>query len=210
MIVSPSKEHLNQLIRHQLNNLFLLDSVEGATLDKAIPETLNKVEQCFSESRNKYYRREGEVFFSIFHSGQYCIFLYFLSRTVFLSDPINRDLADKIYYLNRSLNAVDLYYEVVMPDAFHLDHPLGSVIGRAKFGNNFSFAQHCTIGNNKGIFPTIGNNVSMMSGSKIIGNCIIGDNVIVSANTYIKDHDIPPNSMVFGSSPNLVIKPRHE
>lgn len=210
MIVSPSKEHLNQLIRHQLNNLFLLDSVEGATLDKAIPETLNKVEQCFNESRNKYYRREGEVFFSIFHSGQYCIFLYFLSRTVFLSDPINRDLADKIYYLNRSLNAVDLYYEVAMPDAFHLDHPLGSVIGRAKFGNNFSFAQHCTIGNNKGIFPTIGNNVSMMSGSKIIGNCIIGDNVIVSANAYIKDHDIPPNSMVFGSSPNLVIKPRHE
>ena len=46
---------------------------------------------------------------------------------------------DKIYYLNRLLNSVDLFYKVTLPDIFMLDHPLGSVIGRGTFGNYFSF-----------------------------------------------------------------------
>jgi serine O-acetyltransferase len=46
----------------------------------------------------------------------------------------------------------------------------------------------------------------MLSNSKIIGDSNIGDNVIIAANTYIKDTNIPNNSIVFGSSPNLVLK----
>lgn len=208
MIISPSVKTLNKLIRHQIHNLFLLEAVEKEVLATSLPETLRKAEKCFSQSENKYYRKNGEVFFSIYHSGQYCIFLYFLARQVFLGSPENRNLADKIYYLNKSLNGLDLYYEIVMPEVFHLDHPVGSVMGRAIYGNNFTFAQLCTVGNNKGIFPKIGENVQMLSGSKILGQCNIGDNVIVSANTYIKDADIPANSLVFGSSPSLVIKQR--
>jgi serine O-acetyltransferase len=92
-----------------------------------------------------------------------------------------------------------------MPRIFFLDHPIGSVIGRANYGNRFSFTQNCTVGNNKGIYPTIGENVSMMSGSKILGNCLIGNDVIISANAYVKDSDIPSCSLVFAASPNLVI-----
>lgn len=208
MIISPSFETLNKLIRHQIHNLFLLEKIEDDGLTRSLPEALRRAKKCFSQSENKYYWKDGEVFFSTYHSGQYCIFLYFLAHQVFLDNSELRDLADKIYYLNKTLNGLDLYYEVEMPDAFHLDHPVGSVMGRAKYGENFTFAQQCTVGNNKGIFPTIGNNVKMLSGSKIIGQCTIGDNVIVSANTYIKDTNIPENSLVFGSSPNLVIKER--
>lgn len=208
MIISPSVETFNKLIRHQIHNLFLLEPIEEEVLTNLLPKALHKTEKCFSQSRNKYYKKDGEAFFSIYHSGQYCIFLYFLARQVFLERPEHRSLADKIYYLNKALNGLDLYYEIEMPDAFHLDHPVGSVMGRASYGNNFTFAQLCTVGNNKGIFPIIGKNVQMLSGSKILGQCIIGDDVIISANTYIKDTDIPPNSLVFGSSPNLVIKQR--
>jgi len=96
-----------------------------------------------------------------------------------------------------------------MPDVFSLDHPVGSVMGRAEYGNYFSFTQNCTVGNNKGIYPTIGENVTMMSGSKILGKTKIGNNAIIAANTYIKDTDIPSNCLVFGQSPNLVIKRRN-
>jgi len=206
MIISPSVETLKKLIQHQIQNLFLLEETETETLTRSLPDVLKQTERCFLESKNKYYKKDRKTFFSIYHSGQYCIFLYFLARYIFLSKPENRTLADKIYYLNRTLNGVDLYYEVEMPEVFHLDHPIGSVMGRATYGKNFTFSQHCTVGNNKGIFPRIGENVSMLSGSKILGDCIIGDNVIVSANTYIKDADVPANSLVFGSSPNLIIK----
>ncbi|WP_276499334.1 hypothetical protein [Pontibacter litorisediminis] len=87
-----------------------------------------------------------------------------------------------------------------------LDHPVGSVIGRAMYGNNFSFSQNCTVGNNKGVFPAIGQNCAMLSNSKIFGKSKIGDNCIIAANAYIKDQDVPDNTLVFGCSPNLVMK----
>ena len=45
-----------------------------------------------------------------------------------------------------------------------------------------------------------------MSDSKIIGDCRIGSDVIISAGAYVKDSDIPGGSIVFGRSPNLGIK----
>ncbi|MFK2235759.1 serine acetyltransferase [Bacteroides fragilis] len=46
----------------------------------------------------------------------------------------------------------------------------------------------------------------MCANSSIIGNCLIGDNVIIGANSGVKDEDIPNDSLVFGYSPNLVVK----
>ncbi|MFO8164636.1 MAG: hypothetical protein R6T98_08890, partial [Desulfatiglandales bacterium] len=58
--------------------------------------------------------------------------------------------------------------------------------------------------------PTIGKKVKMFSGSKILGNCKIEDNVIISANCYVKDEKISSYSLVFGSTPNLIVKYRPE
>jgi serine O-acetyltransferase len=195
---------VENLLFKQLD-FFLITKVDIEEIKLYINESLNRSIHCFSFSKNKYYRNREHVSFNIFHSGQWCIFIYFLSNTIFRKS-MNRLLCDKIYYLNRMLNGVDLFYEVNLPSIFFLDHPLGSVIGRAEFGDFFSFSQGCTVGNNKGIFPIIGKNVKMLSNSKIIGNCNIGDNVLIAANAYVKDIDIPEKSIVFGSSPNLIIK----
>jgi serine O-acetyltransferase len=58
------------------------------------------------------------------------------------------------------------------------------------------------------VYPKIGENVKMFSDAKVIGDTNIGKNVWISANTYIKDSNIPEQSIVFGSSPNLIIKNR--
>ena len=210
MIVSPSVATLERLIKHQIKNLFFIEESEGNAIKKVLPLVLIKTENCFKFSSNKYYIKDGSAFFSIYHSGQYCIFLYFLARQIFLDFPKARTLADKIYFLNKTLNGLDLYYEVVMPKVFNLDHPVGSVMGRASYGENFTFSQLCTVGNNKGVFPEIGENVQMLSGSKVLGRCVIGDNVILSANSYIKDENVPSDSIVFGSSPLLTIKLRKD
>ncbi len=34
----------------------------------------------------------------------------------------------------------------------------------------------------------------------------IGDNVFISAGAFVKDQDIPNNTIVFGKSPNLILK----
>lgn len=122
-----------------------------------------------------------------------------------MSEPESR-LADKVYYLNKMLNGCDLYHQVELPKFFRLDHPVGSVMGRAVYGEGFMFAQNCTVGNNKGIYPIIGENVRMCAYSSILGNCKIGNNVILGAHAAVKDTDIPDNSIVFGQSPNLILK----
>ena len=132
-------------------------------------------------------------------------FLYFLSNSLFRENKGLSVLCDKIYYLNKVLNSCDIYYEVNLPDIFLPDHPFGVVIGRASFKNYFSFSKGCTVGNNNGIFPEFGENVTMLDKSKVIGKSKIGNNVIVTENTFIKDDDIPDNCMVFGTSPSLII-----
>lgn len=203
-------DYSNDFLLNMLNKQLLFFQINKEEVDLitgTFPEAIARVSYCFSASTNKYYHREGHIFFNPFHSGQWCIFLYFLSNSLFHKNTIYSITCDKIYYLNRMLNGVDLFYEVNLSDIFMLDHPLGSVIGRGTFGNHFSFSQGCTVGNNKGIFPVIGQNVEMLANSTIIGNSNIGNNVIISANTYIKDQNIDANVIVFGLSPNLIIKP---
>lgn len=197
------------LVRRQVRNLFgFRTRQEEKVIDSAVEKALVKCDYCFSHCKNKYYHRDSKTYFNPFHSGQYSIFLYFLGRVVFEDYPDYRTLADRIYYLNKALNAVDLFYEVSLPAIFFVDHPLGSVMGRARYRDFFSFAQNCTVGNNKGVYPVIGRNVKMMAGSTLLGNCAIGDNVVLAARSYVKDVDIEPCSLVFGVSPNLVIKKR--
>lgn len=132
------------------------------------------------------------------------MFLYKLSNKLYKNNYI--ETASKIYYLNKIMNSVELFYEVEMPQNFFLDHPLGSVMGRAKYGEFFTFSQGCTVGENKGVYPRIGNFVTMMSNSKIVGKSIIGNNCIIAANTYVKDAIVPDDTIVFNNGKELVFK----
>ena len=83
---------------------------------------------------------------------------------------------------------------------------MGSVIGRATFGDGFVFRQQCNVGGNHDVYPKLGSNVILFTGAKILGNCSVGNNVLVSANTFLLDVDIPDFSIVFGRPRDYVIK----
>lgn len=198
-------DYILDLVFVQLK-MFKLTKEDEDVITSIFPKVKDRLEYNFKHSGNKYYSRNGIVYFNPFHSGQWCIFLYYLSNSIYMESKENSITCDKIYYLNRMLNGCDLFYQVKLPDIFALDHPLGTVIGRGTFKNYFTFAQGCTVGNNKDIFPEFGERVKMLSNSKVLGNSKIGNNVIIAANTFIKDTNIPDNSLVFGSSPQLIIK----
>ncbi len=201
-------EQVTQLVSTQVRNLFLCEPREQELLTAAVPDALSVAFSCFRGIANKYYWDEnGNPTFSPYHSGQYAIFLYHLARVVWKSHH-HRQLADKVYYLNKTLNGLDLYYEVEMPACFFLEHPVGSVIGRAQLGNYLVVQQNCTIGGNRGAYPVFGDFVWLFASSCVIGESAIGNNVFIAAGTMVKDEDVPDNSLVFGRSPDLVIKQR--
>ena len=134
-------------------------------------------------------------------------------RLIINNDEIaetSRSLCSKLYMLNKALSACEIYYEVELPDIFLLEHPVGTVMGRGKFSNYFFFLQNCTVGANNNLYPEFGERVVMCAGSKVLGTSHIGSNVIISADTCVIDQDVPDNSIVFGRSPNLIIKPGHK
>lgn len=198
------------IVLHQLQQFFLLSEEEKNVIKER--EYIQQAEKLAVNSlkgfASKYFKNE----INPFNGVQYCNFLYWLSFIAYKDEQ--RNIADKVYYLNKMLNAVDLYYEVHLPLEWSCEHPLGSVMGKAKYGNHFFFFQGCTVGGsrkgNELFYPEIGENVIMYSNSKIVGKSKIGDNVIIAANTYIKNQDVPSGSLVFGESPNLIIKKRAE
>jgi len=85
---------------------------------------------------------------------------------------------------------------------FFIDHGVGVVIGEtAVIGDNVTIFHGVTLGGtgkDKGKrHPTIGNNVFIGSGAKILGNINIGNNVKIGANAVILK-DIEDNSTVVG------------
>ena len=107
------------------------------------------------------------------------------------------------------MNCVDLFYVIELPDKFGAEHPVGSVIGRATYGNDFSFYQGCTVSINLARsynYPIILENVCMYPNSYILGKSNIGNKVNIGTRAIVKDENISDNSTVFGQSPNLIIK----
>jgi serine O-acetyltransferase len=213
MILAIEKNKLLSLLTTQLNNFFIEEEEKGELVDN-LDEAIVRLEECFKNSSNKYYNREidgkQEGFFNPFHSVQYMIFLYILANTIYVKGS-KTFICDKLYYLNKMLNGVDLFYQVNLPKHFGAEHPVGSVIGRAKIGDYFYFYQNVTLGGviKQGceVYPQLGCHVEMCSNSSILGDCIIGDNVIIGAGAIVKNQNIPDNSIVFGQSPNIIIKP---
>lgn len=205
----PEQMSLTKLKDHVSRQLDFLgwDTGSAEGYSNAVEAAVERTGRCFSRLKNKYYNRNGVAIMSPGHTGHYAIYLYYLSYAMKVVGG-DVQLASGIYALNKMLHCVDLYFEVELPDVFYLDHPLGSVIGRASFSDCFQFRQNCTVGNNKGIFPVFGKNVQMWSGVTVVGNCKVGDHVTFASGTYVKDTDIPDYSLVFGRSPNLVIKER--
>lgn len=122
--------------------------------------------------------------------------------------------ADMVYYLNKIMHSNDWFYEISLPEHFLCEHPLGSVLGRASYGDYFVVYQGTTVGGNrcgrKLFYPILGHNIVLYANATVLGHTNIGNNVIISADSYIIDEKIPDNCIVFGKSPNLIIKEKTE
>lgn len=84
---------------------------------------------------------------------------------------------------------------------------VGCVVhARAHIGERVIIGQNTTIGRSLDPedFPSVGNDVYISAGARIIGNIHVGNNVIIGANAVV-NKDVPDNSIVVGV-PARVIK----
>lgn len=191
----------------QLNNFWQTPEAEGILEDgKWIELAHERFLRTIRSTKTKYVQ-EGSI--DYLNTVQYSIWLYYLSNLLGKQGNYTR-LADKIYYLNKIMHSVDWYWQLDLPDHFYAEHPLGSVLGRAKYGDYLMLYQGTTIGGNVSAtglrYPIIGNYVTLYANATLLGDSKLGDKVILSANSFVKDECIPDCSIVSGSSPNLTIR----
>lgn len=125
-----------------------------------------------------------------------------------------RKIFSFIYKLNykfvQIITGIELPCEVELGKNFVIDHFGGIVVsGYAKFGDNCRIRNGVVVGlknmENLGA-PTIGNNVDIGAGAKILGPIKIGNNVLIGANAVVIT-DVPDNSIAVGVP--AVIKSRN-
>jgi serine O-acetyltransferase len=202
---------LADYIARQLNHFFPdADVVTAKEMLLYIDGVEERAFACFTGIRKKYFNEGEQIKFSHLQSDQYSMYLYMLANHIHRTAG-NTSITTKLYCLNKALHSIDIYFTSQMPDIFLLVHPLGTIMGRATFGDYFVAYQGCTIGClNEGLFPTIGEHVIMYAHSSILGKCTIGSRVCIAAGVSVINTDIPDDVIVFGEYPNYRFAPNRK
>ena len=108
-----------------------------------------------------------------------------------------------IAYLSRAVTGVEIHPAARIGGEFFIDHGSGVVIGEtAEIGERVTLYQGVTLGGTgfqRGKrHPTLGDNVTVGSGAKLLGPIAVGDGAKVGANTVVVE-DVPPGSTVVGN-----------
>ncbi|MDQ2086432.1 serine O-acetyltransferase EpsC [Herbivorax sp. ANBcel31] len=118
----------------------------------------------------------------------YCKKLFFIAR--FISQ------------ISRFLTGVEIHPGAKIGKGLFIDHGMGIVIGEtAEIGDNCTIYHNATLGgtgkDTGKRHPTVGNNVLISTGAKILGPFKVGDNSRIGANSVVLD-EVEPNTTVVG------------
>lgn len=104
--------------------------------------------------------------------------------------------------VNRLITGIEIHPGARIGQGLLIDHGMATVIGEtAEIGDNCTLYQGVTLGGTSQQrvkrHPTLGNNVVVGAGARLIGAITIGDNVKVGAGSVVVT-SVPPNATVIG------------
>lgn len=125
----------------------------------------------------------------------------YLKRHYFLARYVSQRGARK--------TGIEIHPGATIGKGFFIDHGIGVIIGEtAQIGNNVTLYQGVTLGGTgkeQGKrHPTVGDNVMISAGAKVLGSFRIGENSKIGAGSVVLE-EVPPNSTVVGV-PGRVVK----
>src|SRR6478752_8818507 len=110
--------------------------------------------------------------------------------------------------LARAITGIEIHPCADVGDGLFIDHGMGVVVGEtAEIGENVTLYQGVTLGGTGFAtgkrHPTLGDNVTVGSGAKLLGPIEVGHGAKVGANSVVIT-DVPPNSTVVGNPGHVV------
>ncbi len=119
-------------------------------------------------------------------------------------------LARVLSHLGRWLTGIEIHPGARIGRRFFIDHGLGVVIGETtEIGDDVTLYQGVTLGGtswNPGKrHPTVGNNVVIGAGAKVLGPFRVGDGARIGSNAVVIK-EVPPNATVVGIPGRVVVR----
>lgn len=114
-----------------------------------------------------------------------------------------------VSHLGRFMTGIEIHPGATIGRGFFIDHGMGVVIGEtAEIGDNCTLYHGVTLGGTSWAkekrHPTLGNNVIVGSGAKILGPFTLGDNCKVGSNSVVVK-EVPENATVVGIPGRVVL-----
>lgn len=143
-------------------------------------------------------RSKLEIFFC--YSGFHAVTVHRLSH--FLWNHKCFFLARFISQISKVLTGIEIHPAAKLGKRFFIDHGTGVVIGEtAEIGDDVTIYHGVTLGGTslekKKRHPTIGNNVIIGAGAKVLGPFKVGDNARIGANSVVIN-EVPEGATVIG------------
>lgn len=140
------------------------------------------------------------------YSGLHAILMHRVAH--FLYNHKRYLIARLISHCGRFLTGIEIHPGAKIGERFFIDHGMQVVIGETtEIGDDVLLYQGVTlggVGRKKGKrHPTLGNNVVVGAGAKVLGPIIIGDNVRIGAGSVVVK-SIPSNTTVVGVPARIV------
>ncbi len=141
------------------------------------------------------------------YPGLHAVWAHHLSRWLWLHGM--RFLARFTSQVARFCTGIEIHPGAEIGRRLFIDHGMGVVIGETSIvGDDVTLYQGVTLGGTgkeKGKrHPTLGNNIAVGTGAKLLGNIAIGDNCRIGANSVVL-RNVPPNSTVVGVPGHIVL-----
>ncbi len=156
-------------------------------------------------SRDPAARNGFEVF--LLYSGFHAVIYYRISHWFYNHHmPF---IARLISQTSRFLTGVEIHPAAKIGRGLLIDHGMGVVIGETtEIGDDCTIYQGVTLGgtgkDTGKRHPTIGNNVMIGSGAKVLGPFTVGDNAKIASGAVVLS-EVPPNSTAVGVPARVVV-----
>lgn len=210
LAIDLGEERLYQYLSLQLETFFP-DGVpfEGEDTRRAFKTALERVEQCFVHiALPGFSDEEGHTYLSHTHTDQYAMFLYFFMNSLWKISE-NKAICNKVMTLNRALHGFFVSYKCALPGIFCIQHPVGTVLGNARYSDYLVVLQNVTV--NTGVsedgtlVPKLGKGLYLGAGSKIIGNEPIGNRCSIGVNAIVYNQKIEDDFNVISQGGGVLL-----
>lgn len=170
---------------------------------KAIKDEINNDIEAVRE-RDPAAKGKAEIL--LLNSGVHAILCYRVAHKLYLGKHYFS--ARAISQVARHLTGIEIHPGATIGKGFFIDHGMGVVIGETtEIGDNCTIYQGVTLGgtgkDSGKRHPTLGNNVLVGAGAKVLGPITIEDNCKVAANAVVLK-EIPENSTAVGIPAKIV------